>query len=264
MSVLGSDFTEWRRPRTQVRRSPPPTGPASVRPRMSRISATSAAIPRDGGTSSSGAAVGFLTGESSILPLKQHLKLHASQLNQKSKSTTHPLHSLQNPKKCKKLRKKTIFNDKTGLVDPKLALTVNEHDSIKGNMKTIHTTIVFDYLTHRNNNKVINIIPPEINLSEKTLPRKVRRTLAQLRTGKSPFLNNYKYDRKMDPKNNITSNCQLCQLSEHNVHHLFTCPKLPTTLTPLDLWNNPVEVAALLEAWELRIGDIGSSAGWMA
>jgi hypothetical protein len=127
-------------------------------------------------------------------------------------------------------------------------------------MKIIHSTIVFDYLTHRNNNTVINVIPPEINPTETTLSRKVRRILAQLRTGKSPFLKNYKHDRGMDPKNNSTSNCQLCQLSEHNVHHLFTCPKLPTTLTSLDLWHNPVKVAALLEAWELRIGDVRSSA----
>jgi hypothetical protein len=192
--------------------------------------------------------------ESSVLPIQQHLKLHASQLNQKSKGLTHPLHSLQNTKIRKKLRRKTIFNDKTGLVDPRLALTVNEHDSIKGNMKTIHTTIVFDYLSHRNNNKVINKIAPKVNSSEIILSRKVRRILAQLRTGKSPFLRNYKHTRNIDPQNNTSSNCLLCQMSEHNVHHLFSCPKLPTTLTPLDLWTNPVKVAALLEAWELRIG----------
>ena len=146
----------------------------------------------------------------------------------------------------------------------RLALTINENDSIKGNMKTIHTTIVFDYLSNRNDNLVINKIPLNINTNEQTLPRKVRRTLAQLRTGKSPFLNNYKHSRKIDPKVNITSNCPLCQLSEHNVQHLFTCTKLPTTLSLLDLWNNPVEVAALLEAWELRIGDVRDSAGWTA
>ena len=32
--------------------------------------------------------------------------------------------------------------------------------------------------------------------------------------------------------------------------------KIPTHLTPTDLWKNPVEAAALLEVWALRLADL--------
>ena len=92
----------------------------------------------------------------------------------------------------------------------------------------------------------------------KTLPRKTRRTLAQLRDGKSPFLLSYK--NKIDPFTYPSPLCPLCKLQTHDTTHLFNCPLIPTNLKPMDLWLNPVGVAALLAAWESALPD--SWGGW--
>ena len=55
-------------------------------------------------------------------------------------------------------------------------------------LKHLHTKSVKMIIT---NNKILNTVPPEINNSEKTLPRKTRSTLAQLRSGYSKYLNSY-------------------------------------------------------------------------
>jgi hypothetical protein len=201
--------------------------------------------------------------ETLVLPLKEHLTLHASQLKQKAKNPKHPLHSLLNktsPKSKKKRPKKpnkkpprlSIFNTDSLTINPKLALTINTENSIKLNMKTIHSTIVSKYLLNLQNNKIINQTAPAIHQSEQNLSRKTRRTLAQLRTGKSPFLLQYKH--KIDPIKYTSKTCPLCQNHDHDTYHLFNCPMLPTTLTTHDLWNNPAEVSGLLEAWSLRLG----------
>jgi hypothetical protein len=123
------------------------------------------------------------------------------------------------------------------------------------NKKLIHTSIVQTYLNTRTNNKILNDIPPKINPEEETLPRKTRRTLSQLRTGKSPILNTYKH--KIDPILNQSPLCPLCKQHEHTTEHLFTCTHIHTTLRVLDLWENPVKVAALLDTWEERAGGPG-------
>ena len=48
----------------------------------------------------------------------------------------------------------------------------------------------------------------------KNLPMKTRRTLAQLRTEKNPFLIQYK--NKIDSKNNPSNLRHLCKLEEHD------------------------------------------------
>ena len=59
---------------------------------------------------------------------------------------------------------------------------------IKTNMRHIHTFIVSKHLATRGNSKILRTPPPDISSSEEILPRITRRTLAQLRTNKSPFL----------------------------------------------------------------------------
>jgi len=41
----------------------------------------------------------------------------------------------------------------------------------------------------------------------------------------------------------------ICNSHNHTTQHLFSCPKIRTTLTAQDLWYNPVAVAALLQLW---------------
>ena len=79
------------------------------------------------------------------------------------------------------------------------------------------------------------------------LPRLTRRTLAQLRTNKSPFLKSYLH--KVDAKTHPSPLCPLCNNHTHDTHHLFNCTHIRTTLSPLDLWTDPARVTALLARW---------------
>ena len=128
-------------------------------------------------------------------------------------------------------------------------------DTISSTLKTIHTRAVKECLDSYRPNSVLSQPAPDISKSEETLSRKTRRTLAQLRAGKSPVL--MAYLNAIDPKSYPSPACPLCNFQKHTTQHLFSCPKINTTLTIQDLWNNPVAVAALLQQWY----DVQSAAG---
>ena len=111
-------------------------------------------------------------------------------------------------------------------------------------MRHIHTSIVSRHLDTRGNNKILRTPPPHTSSSEEILPRLTRRTLAQLRTNKSPFLKSYFH--KVDAKTHPSPLCPLCNIHTHDTHHLFNCTHISTTLSPLDLWTDPAGVTALL------------------
>ena len=66
------------------------------------------------------------------------------------------------------------------------------------------------------------------------------RTLAQLRTNKSPLLVSYLFSIG-DPRH-PSPLCPLCLMHDHTSSHLFECKSLPTSLSSLDLWTNPDKV----------------------
>ena len=111
----------------------------------------------------------------------------------------------------------------------------------------IHTSIVFMHLATRGNNKIMCTPPPQIISSEEILPRRTRRTLAQLWTNKSPFLKSYLH--KVDAKSHQLPLCPHYNTHIHNTHHLFNCTHIRTTLSSLDLWADPAGVTALLARW---------------
>ena len=191
--------------------------------------------------------------ETKILPIEKHLRLHSSQLRQKASHPDHPLHRLTTQPQPPRLKKKTIFNNNqyTLNIDPDPTHAIDEN-TIKRNMKTIHTTIVQDHLSNRPINKLLNRPPPDIDKKEETLPHSTRRKLSQLRTNKSPLLMTYLH--KIDPANQPAANCPLCNDPNHDSLHLFNCPDIPTTLTVWDLWTDPVGVAALLDVWGEKLG----------
>ena len=191
--------------------------------------------------------------ETKILPIEKHLRLHSSQLRQKASHPDHPLHRLTTQPQPPRLKKKTIFNNNqyTLNIDPNPTHAIDEN-TIKRNMKTIHTTIVQDHLSNRHINKLLNRPPPDIDKKEETLPHSTRRKLSQLRTNKSPLLMTYLH--KIDPANHPAANCSLCNDPNHDSLHLFNCPDIPTTLTVWDLWTDPVGVAALLDVWGEKLG----------
>ena len=118
-------------------------------------------------------------------------------------------------------------------------------------MKEIHTKIVTQHLENTEINKIIGERAPAVDKSELDMPRAGRVRLSQLRTGKPPFLKTYQ--NKIDQKNYPSDLCPLCKKKPHTTQHIFECDKMKTELVILDLWKQPVSVAALLAAWEAKI-----------
>ena len=114
-------------------------------------------------------------------------------------------------------------------------------------MRDIHTSIVSQHLAARDN-KILRTHPPQVRSTEENLPRHTRRTLAQLRTNKSPFL--LLYLHKIDASTHPLPLSPLCRTHEHTTQHLFSCPQIRTTLSALDLWRDPSGVATLLDDWQ--------------
>ena len=189
--------------------------------------------------------------KTNILPIQKHLQLHASQIRQKAQYPSHPLYKYTTHNNSQRLMKPTTFNNSRYTTNiPTDPCTVTTAD-IKANMRDIHTTIVSQHLAARDNNKILRTHPPQVSSTEENLPRHTRRTLAQLRTNKSPFLLSYLH--KIDASTHPSPLCPLCSTHEHTTQHLFSCPQIPTTLSALDLWRDPSGVAALLEDWREKL-----------
>ena len=145
--------------------------------------------------------------------------------------------------------KTTIFHSHSNTYIPPQTTDNSTLDepSIHKNNKTIHSHIVQQFLTSTQNSKVLNTQYPPINPEEESLPRHKRTLLSQLRTNKSHFLLTYK--NKINPNTYPSPICPLCKTEPHTTSHLFTCPAIPTTLTPQDFWSSPVKVSELLDTW---------------
>ena len=104
--------------------------------------------------------------ETSVLPIRTHLKLHATQLKQLTQTQAHPLHHLNADSNPPRNMKATIFhkNEYTDSITSDPDITPEE---CKANLKHIHTTITSDYLKSRNNNKVTNTAPLDIHSSHR-------------------------------------------------------------------------------------------------
>ena len=157
--------------------------------------------------------------------------------------------------------KDTIFNSDdyhatTSIMTNTSTIT---NETIKHNIKINHTKSVEDYINSQVDNELIAAKPPVINPEDESLPRGTNRTLSQLRDDKSPFL--YSYLNKIDPQNHPSPLCPLCKADIQNTKHLFACIYIKTHLKPLDLWNEPVAVAELLQQWKDALAAAGGGLG---
>ena len=177
-----------------------------------------------------------LHGKTLILPIHGHLQLHASQYKQKTTSIT-SLTQTYNILQHSKLKKNNIFNNgrytRNIPTDPYTRniptdpYTITSID-IKTNIRHIHTSIVSRHLVTKGNNKILCTSLPYISSSEEIFPRLTRRTLAQHRTNKSPFLKSYLH--KDDAKSHASPLFPLCNTQTHDTHHLFNYTHISTTL----------------------------------
>ena len=190
--------------------------------------------------------------ETKILPIEMHLKLHASQLRQQAQHPDHTLHALTRQLPTPRLKKQTVFNNRNYTYN----LDVNHENAsaatVKENLRAIHDHHVTETISRQPNNKVLDQPAPPIHKSEEELEHSMRRTLAQLRTNKSPLLQSYL--NKINPGVHPTSSCPLCGHDNHDTRHLFQCPVIPTSLVPDDLWRNPAGVERLVAEWRGALG----------
>ena len=182
--------------------------------------------------------VDHLHSETKIMPVKAHCEMISKQFLLATQKTNHPNRVRLDEPPPPRQMKNTLVS-KFGNEVRDISYFDLPEDVYKKKLKFIHTKSVKEIIKP---SKVLNTIPPTINDSEKTLPRKTRTTLAQLRSGYSNFLNSYKH--RINPE--IEDKCPHCQCS-HTTIHLFDCLNNPTTLEVRDLWTNPVEAARFLD-----------------
>ena len=182
--------------------------------------------------------------ETLILPVAEHLDLLSSQFLASASRPTHPSFDtiLSNP--GRRLKKHTLQSRFQHMVDPYLnddgVLDPNDY---KAAIKDIHTKVVTETVSSLAPNPFLGCPPPPIDKSEKTLPRRCRTLLAQLRSGECHFLNStlMKYGRSE------SATCPECKIRRHTMPHLFSCEALPpTSLGVRDLWENPTLVSRFL------------------
>ena len=116
--------------------------------------------------------------ETLILPIHEHLQLHASQYKQNTKNPSHPLHKHTTYFNTPRL-KNTIFNNGCNTIN----IPIDPHDNRHKNKHAPYTYIyiVSRHLATRGNNKILRTPPPHISISQEMLPRLTRCILAQLK-----------------------------------------------------------------------------------
>ena len=85
--------------------------------------------------------------------------------------------------------------------------------------------------------RVLNIQSASINDEETLLQRRQRTTLSQLRSGHCKLPNSYKKRLKQSD----SSRCPDCGMDPHDVPHLLDCVARPNDLSPVNLWDKPIE-----------------------
>ena len=188
-------------------------------------------------------SISHLHSETKLLQVKEHNMLLSKQFHLATKKQGHPNFSIphQVPERTMKADLGTLFEEEIGPLFSQQGNSKAQHNI---GMRELHTSAVRSSIENASDNKVLGHAAPEINVSEKSLPRETRVSLAQLRSGYSSKLFSYLHD--LWPNRYDSDLCPKCRASRHDTAHLFACPMDPTHLTPLDLWKNPVEVATFL------------------
>ena len=181
--------------------------------------------------------------EAKTMPVKEHCEMLSKQFllattlpehpNQENLSTSPP-----------RLMKHTLTTKFAKDVEPLIPENGTDIPSYKSGLKTLHTLSVQETILNQAPNLVLNEPAPEIHKSERSLSRKARVTLAQLRSGYSSHLNTFL--NRINPTKYPDPNCPDCSLAPHTTAHLFNCSTNPTYLTPRSLWTNPTSAALFL------------------
>src|SRR5271163_2635090 len=190
--------------------------------------------------------IDLLHPETLTLLVERHNTLLSTQALIQLHNPIHPNHhhltntTLTNPKR--QMKHTIITKHKADITPPPPGPSLDA-TSLQNTLKSTHTHIVTKTRNSLCVNPVLATPPPPISASEKFLPRRHRTLLAQLRCNSCPRLN--QYQNFIQPATPNT--CPACSLSPHDTQHIFSCPAIPTPLTPLDLWADPGAVITFLD-----------------
>jgi hypothetical protein len=109
-------------------------------------------------------------------------------------------------------------------------------------LQSIHTEAVSNAKSKQRSNPLIQHRPLAVTASETSLLRPFQTTLSQLLSTYCSSLKTYQL--KICAINNDI--CSSCMIDSQSVLHLFSCPAYPCSLSPIDLWYNPVTVVKFL------------------
>ena len=180
-------------------------------------------------------SIDHLHAETSCMPVKEHRKMLSKQFLLATMWSNNP----------NNIMRETLRTKHHQQVNPlTLNGTVVDDLQYKEGLRTIHTSSVAAVINAQQNNKVLQQPVPNISKTEASLPRKNRVTLAQLRSGYSPYLNSYL--NRTNPTTYSTDSCPGCEQSPHTTQHLFSCLANPTTLSTRTLWEDPPAEANFL------------------
>ena len=184
--------------------------------------------------------IDHLHAETKLLKVREHLDIICTQFLAVSLHPEHPsfqtVRADSGPRPMKHTLQSRYLRELRELTDDG-ALT--EDGSIMdpaAARRQIHTRAVANSIAARADNRVLNAPAPDVAEEEQELPRKTRRTLAQLRSGECMALNSYLHKVGWSD----TPLCPCCRSEEHTTQHLFDCPAHQTEREPIDLWLRPI------------------------
>ena len=122
--------------------------------------------------------------EAKELPVSDHLRLLSAQFLARALQENHPSHRHVIRDKGRRSMKETLRSKCIDVVTPYLnesgKIGLGDYPRVK---TAIHTDIVAETIDHLGSSRVLNGAPPQVDKSETLLPRLVRSTLSQLRSG---------------------------------------------------------------------------------
>ena len=171
------------------------------------------------------------------LPVRQDSELISQQFAIACHLPQHPCHQLYHrPPDDRPERRRSLIGRFKPNIQQYLAEDPLSNTSYKSAISSIHQDAVRTAI-ESSSSKLLNGRSPPIATAERTLPRKTRTILDQLRTGHSRI--HGQYMNRIDPT--ARNHCHNCGQSPHDTHHLFNCPSKPTTLTVESLRTAPTE-----------------------
>ena len=188
-------------------------------------------------------SIDHLHQETRILPVRKHTAMISQQFLAACMQADHPGHRLFDRVAPPRDMKGNIIDaypdELREQANP--PLTAGECRKLQN---VIHTRAVQEAIDSYGVNPVLGRKPPDtdLNIGERNLSRIERTRLAQLRSGYCKLLKSYQH--RLD--DTVPDECPKCHDSPHDTIHLFNCRADPTTLTPVDLWERPAEVAQFL------------------